>query len=569
MSNQAKNIIIWGAGKIGRGFIADLFFKAGYNLTFVDSNWELIKQLNSQKQYTIVNLPSLEEKEEVIIKDFQAFHISEKDQIFQKINERSILSLVVFPSAFEQIAKDIALIIEKRSMNKINRPLDILMSTNTFQPSEQFKKYLFKELSKAGREYFYQYIGLVDTLIIRMGIEPTPEMKEKDALTVLTNGYPELTLDRKSFKGEPPQFKSFVYTTNMSHEEKRKMYTYNTIHAVYAYLGEQKGYQYIIESIQDQAIQQMAVVALNESSRALQKEFGYSDEEMKEWNNRVLKNMANPMLKDKINRVGADPIRKLKKEDRLIGPALMCIRNGIMPYFLAKAVAAAFLFVSEEDQASRTIQEYLKNHSIKEAIREFCQLDREVELIQLISDHYQKLSETKNVNEDLSRIKVKKQLYEIGFEYEKEYRGCAQCLIAAFFKYVGKSNPSLFQSASGFSGGMAITGDGPCGGYSGGTMIMGSYVGRRLEKLDIDGDKEAQYKAYEMAQKLHDKFIETYGSVICADIHKQIFGKSFCLKSKEVRKEFEEAGAHLDKCTTVVAMAASWVADILRDEGYL
>jgi hypothetical protein len=27
MSNQAKNIIIWGAGKIGRGFIADLFFK--------------------------------------------------------------------------------------------------------------------------------------------------------------------------------------------------------------------------------------------------------------------------------------------------------------------------------------------------------------------------------------------------------------------------------------------------------------------------------------------------------------------------------------------------------------
>jgi hypothetical protein len=100
-------------------------------------------------------------------------------------------------------------------------------------------------------------------------------------------------------------------------------------------------------------------------------------------------------------------------------------------------------------------------------------------------------------------------------------------------------------------------------------MIMGSYVGRRLEKLDIDGDKEAQYKAYEMAQKLHDKFIETCGSVICADIHKQIFGKSFCLKSKEVRKEFEEAGAHLDKCTTVVAMAASWVADILRDEGYL
>ncbi|NLJ37512.1 MAG: hypothetical protein GX432_01975, partial [Candidatus Atribacteria bacterium] len=569
MSNQLKNILIWGAGKIGRGFIADLFNKAGYKLTFVDSNQELIHQLNTQKQYTIVNLPSLEEKEEIIIKGFQAFHVSEKDKIFQKLNECSILSLVVFPSAFEQIAKDLAPIIERRSQEKINRPLNILMSTNICQPSEQFKQYLFKELSTAGKEYFQQYIGLVDTLIIRMGIEPTPEMKEKDPLTVLTNGYPELTLDRESFKGEPLQFKSFVYTTNMSHAEKRKMYTYNTIHAVYAYLGKQKGYQYIIESIQDEKIQQMAVEALNESSHALQKEFGYSDEEMKEWNRRVLKNMANPILKDKIDRVGADPIRKLKKEDRLIGPALMCIRNGIMPYFLAKAVAAAFLFDSEEDQPSQSIQEYLKNHSIKEAIREFCQLNREIELIQLITEHYHKFLNKKPIEEDFHRIKKLKESYEIGFEYEKNYRGCAQCLIATFFKFTGKANHILFQSASGLSGGMALCGDGACGGYSGGIMIMGSYVGRRFEKLNGGGDKEAQYQAYSMAQRLHDKFIETYGSVICADIHKQIFGKSFCLREKEARKEFEESGAHLDKCTTVVAMAASWVADILIDEGFL
>jgi hypothetical protein len=116
---------------------------------------------------------------------------------------------------------------------------------------------------------------------------------------------------------------------------------------------------------------------------------------------------------------------------------------------------------------------------------------------------------------------------------------------------------------------MALCGDGACGGYSGGIMIMGSFIGRRFEMLEVNGDKEAQSQAYQMAQRLHDKFIETYGSVICADIHKQIFGKSFCLRSKEVRKEFEEAGAHLDKCTTVVAMAASWVADILSDEGFL
>jgi C_GCAxxG_C_C family probable redox protein len=174
-----------------------------------------------------------------------------------------------------------------------------------------------------------------------------------------------------------------------------------------------------------------------------------------------------------------------------------------------------------------------------------------------------------SLKEDFYKIKKLKDCYEIGFEYEKNYRGCAQCLISTIFKFTGKNNNSLFQSASGLSGGMALCGDGACGGYSGGIMIMGSFIGRRFEMLEVNGDKEAQSQAYQMAQRLHDKFIETYGSVICADIHKQIFGKSFCLRSKEVRKEFEEAGAHLDKCTTVVAMAASWVADILSDEGFL
>ena len=67
-------------------------------------------------------------------------------------------------------------------------------------------------------------------------------------------------------------------------------------------------------------------------------------------------------------------------------------------------------------------------------------------------------------------------------------------------------------------------------------MIMGSFIGRRFEMLEVNGDKEAQSQAYQMAQRLHDKFIETYGSVICADIHKQIFGKSFCLRSKKFEK---------------------------------
>ena len=53
---------------------------------------------------------------------------------------------------------------------------------------------------------------------------------------------------------------------------------------------------------------------------------------------------------------------------------------------------------------------------------------------------------------------------------------------------------------------------------------MGKFVnGRRMDRMKIDGDKADQYKSFEMAQMLHDRFIETYGSVTCKDIHNDIF----------------------------------------------
>jgi len=72
-----------------------------------------------------------------------------------------------------------------------------------------------------------------------------------------------------------------------------------------------------------------------------------------------------------------------------------------------------------------------------------------------------------------------------------------------------------------------------------------------------------------MAQKLHSKYMETYGSSICEGIHETIFGQSYCLKTKEVRDAFEDAGAHDDKCTSVIGMACVWVSEILMTENYL
>jgi C_GCAxxG_C_C family probable redox protein len=154
--------------------------------------------------------------------------------------------------------------------------------------------------------------------------------------------------------------------------------------------------------------------------------------------------------------------------------------------------------------------------------------------------------------------------FRLGFDYEQKYRGCAQCTIAAVQDTLGIRNDFLFKGASGFAAGCGLQCDGVCGGYSGGIMIMSLFFGRRRERFD--DDRENNYRSFHMTCALHDRFVKEYGSVICREIHGKIFGRSFDLWNKVEKNSFEEAGAHREKCTTVVANASAWATGIILEE---
>jgi C_GCAxxG_C_C family probable redox protein len=154
--------------------------------------------------------------------------------------------------------------------------------------------------------------------------------------------------------------------------------------------------------------------------------------------------------------------------------------------------------------------------------------------------------------------------FDLGFEYEKKYRGCSQCTIAAVQDTLGIRNDYVFKAGSGLATGGGLLRVGLCGGYSGGVMVMSSFFGRSREK--IDDDREEKYCSFHMAAALHDLFISSYESVICREIHEKIFGRSFDLWDEEERQAFEDAGAHRDKCTTVVANASKWATKLILEE---
>ncbi len=234
-------------------------------------------------------------------------------------------------------------------------------------------------------------------------------------------------------------------------------------------------------------------------------------------------------------------------------------RSGELPVYLAKIVALLF---------SPRKNEIAQKDDIIKLVEVECGLHFEREFLRQVEQAFSALPDLGLDEKNLSKAKMMKDAYRLGYEYERVYRGCAQCTMAAVSDITGRNNDEMFRAANGFAAGMALLGDGVCGGYSGGLLSMGMFAGRRREFFG--GDKEEKDLNGILSRELHDKFIETYGTVICHNIHERIFGRAFHITKAEDKDAFELAGAHsLDKCPAVVGIASAWTCEILYDHGLI
>lgn len=154
--------------------------------------------------------------------------------------------------------------------------------------------------------------------------------------------------------------------------------------------------------------------------------------------------------------------------------------------------------------------------------------------------------------------------HELGKKYEQAYKGCGQCVLAALQDAFDKRDEAVFRSATGFAGGGALCGDGNCGAYTGGIMMLSYLVGRTRD--DFEDRAEAAFRTFDLVRRLRDRFIEEYGSVKCRDIQYRVLGRPYWLIDEDDVAKFEEAGGHDDKCPEVVGRAARWAAEIIEEE---
>lgn len=342
---DAPSIVIFGAGKIGRSFIGQLFGNAGYQVVFVDMDQELVEGLKQRGSYPVIIKDPLRE-EKVIINQVKAIHAQESNEVVQAICCADILAISVGKSALSKVADVISLGLMEREQRSPGRILDIILAENMRSAASFFRNKL-KEKLPASYPIDRQ-LGLVETSIGKMVPIMTAKDLEEDPLQVFAEPYNTLILDRKGFKGEIPPIREFALKEHMKAWVDRKAFIHNLGHATAAYSGylQHPDSTYLYEVLADEKVLDFTRKVMIESARILQKTYPgeFSQEDLSRHIEDLLQRFQNKKLGDTIFRVGCDLHRKLGKDDRFTGVISLAQKTNLPYKMILKAMSMGFLF---------------------------------------------------------------------------------------------------------------------------------------------------------------------------------------------------------------------------------
>jgi mannitol-1-phosphate 5-dehydrogenase len=380
--------VIFSAGKIARGFIAHLLTLSGYRITFVEKNADLVERLRNRGQYSVEILGAPEKN--ITISGFNVLQSEEKEAIAEAISDASVVFVSIGGPNLPQVAPLLASGIVKRQSTSQGR-LNIILGENFFQPAQWLRSLISEQLTPAQNDRFLREVGIVETMILRSTIEPTDEMRARDPLSLKAQDMWEMPADKEAIVGEFPPMLGFSPKENFQGGLIRKLFTYNCINAVIAYMGYLKGYTLLSEAANDEEILHLARQAYEESSDALCRRYGFDPEDQRQFAEAAIAKYRKREIVDPIERNTRDPLRKLSRNDRLTGPACVALEYGTQPVALSRGIAAALLYDQPGDPSSVKLQTSIREKGVRHAIEEFCKIDAGGPLEELIVKSYEDL----------------------------------------------------------------------------------------------------------------------------------------------------------------------------------
>jgi len=334
-----KPIVIIGAGKTGRGFLARLAFLSNMPVIFLDKDLTLVSNLNTRGQYRIDFFG--ERRGPLIIKDFSAYAIN-SESAEKAIASADIVFTSVGASNLGLLSAKIAKGLKNRDEYNCTNPLYIVTAENAISPA--------KKLSAMIRNYLGDNaLESAKFLTTEAAIFCTTIENECDPLSIKSEDLDFLPYDAKPIGEILNIIHGAQAEYNFDRLLKRKIYTYNCASACIAYLGHLKKYTSFPEAANDKIILSILHRLYKETGEAICKEYGYTELEQAEFALNSLRKFQNYEIKDSIERNARDVIRKLMPDERIVGPAILMQKHNIISIVLPIVYAAALFYRQESE----------------------------------------------------------------------------------------------------------------------------------------------------------------------------------------------------------------------------
>ncbi|MCI8416364.1 MAG: mannitol dehydrogenase [Lachnospiraceae bacterium] len=393
--------VMYGGGNIGRGFIGALFSQSGYAVTFVDVVDAVVEKLRQEGRYPIRYM-SAQGNQDVMVEHVTAVHGNDQELVATAIAECDVMATAVGARILKLIVPNLVAGLRRRwALGK--GPLNIIVCENLLDADKFLAGMIREQLTREECACFDEQVGLVEASIGRMVPVQTEEMKAGEFLRVCVEEYGFLPVDKAGFRGDIPRVVNMVPFEPFDFYIKRKLYIHNMGHGVCAYLGDIQGLPYIYEAIDQAEIRIMVENAMEESALALSRRYQVSLEGIRLHILDLLHRFTNRGLQDTCQRVGADPARKLSREDRLIGAALLALDQGVTPAFIAVgAGAAVYRYIREREELSQSVE------TAARVLGEVSHLEKGCPLFEMILEMYGLFLEQKSLTEIRRRADEKK-----------------------------------------------------------------------------------------------------------------------------------------------------------------
>ncbi|PYI22037.1 mannitol-1-phosphate 5-dehydrogenase [Aspergillus japonicus CBS 114.51] len=387
---MAKKAIQFGGGNIGRGFVAEFLHEAGYEVVFVDVMDQTVNALQNADSYEVTEVSEEGEKTKTIT-NFRAINSkTHESDVIQEIATADVVTCAVGPNILKFIAPVIAKGIDARTAEK---PVAVIACENAIGATDTLHGFIKQHTAEDRVETLYNRAQFANSAIDRI----VPNQPPNAGLNVRIEKFYEWVVEKTPF-GElgHPDIPAIHWVDHLEPYIERKLFTVNTGHATTAYFGHIRGKRMIAEALADPEIKEMVHKVLGETASLITDKHEISDEEQKEYVDKIIQRISNPYLEDNVDRVGRAPLRKLSRKERFIGPAAQLAERGQKYDALMDAVEMALRFQNVPgDQESAELAEILEGQSPESATSHLTGLEEKHPLYPAVLERVRKVQGVK------------------------------------------------------------------------------------------------------------------------------------------------------------------------------